>query len=713
MRHRSCPIRVLVFSTLMLGACLICLSVLSAERGEKELLNFNNPAIIKQFLTTGAKVEFLPAFKNQKGALKIVALGSGPAKIRLIPATASGWNWAGYSAIGVVLENPANVPANVGISLSEVGEKKPRSSGNGGQLGAGSQLALAVPLGSALPMSRGMRGGPPFPGFIPPPFTAMFPIDETKIGALEIEIQGAQPGRTLLLSRLVLLPTVSYDKIVDRFGQYTRSEWPGKIHQEEELAEQRKREEAEFKTLTALPNRDEYGGWSSGPKLPARGFFYTSQREGKWWLVTPSGHLFLSFGINAIRTDEAETLITGRESMFSWLPEDKDPLARHLTETKNILYGPIRQGKSFNFYLANLQRKFGENYTLRFLETVNNRLRSWGFNTIANWSDPRLYSFHQVPYTATIDIEGDFARISSGIDYWGKMTDPFDPRFREAVRRNLEKQTAKYHDDPWCVGYFVDNEISWGGNGNDLEHFGLAIGALKETGNSPAKLALISLLKQRYPSVDALDGAWGTQYKSWELSAQDSPLPDLSRAKVKTDFSSFLKEYARQYFRVIKESLTETDPNHLYLGCRFAWHTAEAVDAAGEFCDVVSFNIYERLVNPEKWAFTLKLNKPCIIGEFHFGATDRGMFHTGLVAAHDQKERAQMYVEYIRSMVDHPAFVGCGWFQYMDEPLTGRTYDGENFSIGFVNTTDAPYPEMIEAARQVHAEAYVRRAQKP
>jgi agarase len=133
------------------------------------------------------------------------------------------------------------------------------------------------------------------------------------------------------------------------------------------------------------------------------------------------------------------------------------------------------------------------------------------------------------------------------------------------------------------------------------------------------------------------------------------------------------------------------------------------VTAAGEFCDVVSFNIYRSRVDPRDWDFVNSIDKPCIIGEFHFGAVDRGMFHTGLVAAADQKARAQMYRDYIHSVVDHPAFIGCGWFQYFDEPLTGRTYDGENYNIGLLDVTDTPYPEMIEAARLVHAEAYGRR----
>jgi agarase len=42
--------------------------------------------------------------------------------------------------------------------------------------------------------------------------------------------------------------------------------------------------------------------------------------------------------------------------------------------------------------------------------------------------------------------------------------------------------------------------------------------------------------------------------------------------------------------------------------------------------------------------------------------------------------------------------------------MTGRTYDGENYNIGFVDVTDTPYPEMVEAARAVHATLYQRHA---
>ncbi|MHC4789261.1 MAG: agarase, partial [Planctomycetota bacterium] len=90
------------------------------------------------------------------------------------------------------------------------------------------------------------------------------------------------------------------------------------------------------------------------------------------------------------------------------------------------------------------------------------------------------------------------------------------------------------------------------------------------------------------------------------------------------------------------------------------------------------------------------------------GATDRGCLHPGLVIVEDQAERAQLYGEYVNSVADLPAFVGCHWFQYMDEPLTGRASDGENYNVGLVSVADTPYPELLEAARTTHEEIYAR-----
>ncbi|RME95573.1 MAG: beta-agarase, partial [Verrucomicrobia bacterium] len=99
-------------------------------------------------------------------------------------------------------------------------------------------------------------------------------------------------------------------------------------------------------------------------------------------------------------------------------------------------------------------------------------------------------------------------------------------------------------------------------------------------------------------------------------------------------------------------------------------------------------------------------DKPLLIGEFHFGALDRGLFHTGLVPVANQAERAAAYDAYVRSALGNPQCVGTHWFQYQDEPTTGRTFDEENYQIGFVDIADTPYPETVAAARSLGENLY-------
>jgi hypothetical protein len=124
---------------------------------------------------------------------------------------------------------------------------------------------------------------------------------------------------------------------------------------------------------------------------------------------------------------------------------------------------------------------------------------------------------------------------------------------------------------------------------------------------------------------------------------------------------------------------------------------------------VVSFNRYKKRV-PER-ELPDGCDKPTIIGEFHFGALDRGMFHTGLVPTASQAERAACYAEYVRSALDNPSCVGTHWFQYGDQATTGRP-DGENYQIGLLDVCDTPYPETIRAVRAVGLEMYSRRSKR-
>ena len=167
-------------------------------------------------------------------------------------------------------------------------------------------------------------------------------------------------------------------------------------------------------------------------------------------------------------------------------------------------------------------------------------------------------------------------------------------------------------------------------------------------------------------------------------------------------------DVAEKYFSTIAAEVKAALPNHLYLGCRFMRFQADAWRAAARYCDVVSFNFYER--HPTWDLPPDAVDKPIIVGEFHFGALDRGHLVGGCATTFDQAERAQCFKDYVNACLDNPRYVGCHWFQYTDQAMTGRYFDGEAYQVGFVSITDTPYPELVEACRETAAAMYPRRA---
>ena len=102
------------------------------------------------------------------------------------------------------------------------------------------------------------------------------------------------------------------------------------------------------------------------------------------------------------------------------------------------------------------------------------------------------------------------------------------------------------------------------------------------------------------------------------------------------------------------------------------------------------------------------LDGPMLIGEFHFAASDRGLFWSGLVSADSQADRGRKYVEYVKSALRNPQMVGVHWFQYGDQGVAGRV-DGENGQVGFVDICDTPYAETIAASREIGEGMYAQR----
>ncbi|HNQ87748.1 MAG TPA: beta-agarase [Verrucomicrobiota bacterium] len=487
-----------------------------------------------------------------------------------------------------------------------------------------------------------------------------------------------------------------YLPMIDTFGQYKHATWPGKTRDDAALVRAREDEARALEADAGPRGWNRYGGWAAGPQLEATGFFRVQKHGGRWWLVDPEGRLFFSHGIDCVRMFDA-TPIEERESWFEEFPGGLPGLSEFLIPAQYALKGHYagRSPRCYSFAGANLRRKYGPEWRTAYPDVIHRRLRVWGLNTIGMWSDEGVRLQRKTPYVDAIGSHG--ARMIEGSEgYWGKFPDVYDPDFRQRLRRQMEGKRGRSAGDPWCLGYFSDNEMSWG------DDVSLALAALASPAGQPAKSALIDDLREKHGGIEALNAAWGTACASWDALARETAPPD--RAKAREDLEQFTTRTAEQYFRIVRDVIREVAPQQLYLGCRFAWVNPRAAAAAARYCDVVSYNLYQRSV--DGFRFNGNADVPLIIGEFHFGALDRGLFHTGLVPVANQKARAAAYREYVEGALRHPQFVGCHWFQYQDEPTTGRVYDEENYQIGFVDIADMPYVETVEASRVLGESLY-------
>ena len=491
-------------------------------------------------------------------------------------------------------------------------------------------------------------------------------------------------GRVEVVDAKTFLP------FIDEFGQYVHRDWPGKTHSLEELIAHGRAEEKDLVVHPGPADRNEYGGWTAGPKLEATGFFRAEKYRGKWWLVDPDGRLFWSHGIDCVRSANA-TPITDREHYYANLPESGSPFEQFYgwgNWGPHGYYKDLGGYKSYDFSQANFLLKYGPDWERASAEITLRRLKSWGINTIANWSQADIYLMRKTPYVCTISYTARPLEGSTG--YWGKFYDVFDPSFSESLREQLPAEKGKAIGDPWCIGYFVHNELAWG------DDVSLAVAALLSPSDQPAKRVFLKDLKAKYVTIDRLNVSWGAEHATWDALLRSQDAPD--KKKARADLTAFYTKTAERYFEVIRDELKKVAPNQLYMGCRFAWVNDLAARAGAKFCDVVSYNRYSYSVEDHR--LPDGIDKPTIIGEFHFGALDRGMFHTGLKGTANQQDRADKYRSYVRGALRNPYIVGTHWFQYKDQATTGRG-DGENYQIGFIDICDKPYPEIVRACRDV------------
>lgn len=502
---------------------------------------------------------------------------------------------------------------------------------------------------------------------------------------------GCEGNGLLGLYGLRLATPIAATGWVDRYGQRSNLEWPLKVRSDQDLKDADRREGAALGKAKVHRVFDEYHAWKDGPVRKATGFFRVEEVDGRWWLVAPNGRLHFMTGIDCMGAGSHPHVDEVVRAAYSWWPDREGPFAAAYGFWWLGEYHPA--GGAPSLYRANLIRKRGAGELDRLaLARAIVRVLAWQFSSIGNWSDERLFALKRLPY------------VTMGPPTWEvstpkateKMHDPFDPGFPAEARR-VARKLAGYRDDPWCIGHFVDNEVDWDAVPDKV---------LAGPPERAARAHWIAALREKYGTVARLAAAWGISATSFStLRWSDRRNSAKLSSTAWEDAAAFRGEFADRWFRAWGEAVREADPNHLVLGSRFSNRPAECVKAAGRHMDVVSFNQYSERPEPEEYDKWYELTgKPFLIGEYGFNSLDDGLLTTAVPVA-NRKERGIGYRYYTEQMAALPYFVGGHYFQWIDEPITGRS-DRETAFNGFLKVTDIPDPHLAGAAKKTNPRLY-------
>jgi hypothetical protein len=427
--------------------------------------------------------------------------------------------------------------------------------------------------------------------------------------------------------------------------------------------------------------RPAYNVVSSGQQVAAgTGFFRTHQIDGVWWLIDPRGELFYAIGTDHIRYEGH-----GCEALG---------------------YAP---------YGRNMQARYGSEE--RWAESTVERLVDWGFNLLGDGHTRRL-RHRRFAHTATLYAGMNFASRDPLCPQtgWAGFPNVFSPDWPAHVDEFARRICAPGRDDPWLLGYFLDNELEW--YGKNGQPWGLFDEAWKKPAGHSAKQAWLEWIRQHVAEAAEFEALWGIRVANWEeLAAHTEPVRGRTE-RARMIGKDFVREVADRYFRAYAEAIRRHDPNHLILGTRFAGQAPGVWDIAGRYCDVVSFNLYPS-VDLERGVpgylverfqdFHQQAGKPLMITEWSFPALDTHLpsTHGAGMRVDTQVQRATCFTHFQKLMFRLPFMVGSNYFMWVDEPELGISSSfPENSNYGLVNEHDEPYPELTQAARELHARVY-------
>lgn len=332
------------------------------------------------------------------------------------------------------------------------------------------------------------------------------------------------------------------------------------------------------------------------------------------------------------------------------------------------------------------------------------RIHSAGFKSLGAWCHP-IFHDTDIPITRDLNLWKYAARSN------GEFIRIYDHDFFPAIEAAVKTQVIPLRDNHSLIGYYTDNELDWGD-----DHLGPWRYFDNLPPTDPSRRVVTRLIHELWPTAAAFNADWGTKLTNWDTQKADDLdaleyIPrDKPRAYLRLQ-SALLSDIARTYFRQTTDLVHKYDPNHLILGVRFRGYAVpEVLAAAKGITDAQSLNYYvsDALLDEQMTRDALMLAaQPLIITEYSFHSLDNRSKSPNKVGfagqVTDQKARADAYRLMTERLARIPWVVGADWFQWNDEPPSGRSGDGEDVNFGVVDIHDRPYERLVDQIRETSA----------
>ncbi len=421
---------------------------------------------------------------------------------------------------------------------------------------------------------------------------------------------------------------------------------------------------------------DKYGGWT-GRKFKATGFFRVEKAD-RWWIVTPEGNAFLSFGINHLVPD----LFNQDHNRDHWLK------ILGLQDTRN--YGEyslalrkwyLQTCKDFGFNTAGVHTS---------LNTINN----------PRPAIPYMQPIHfmQIPHWRSDIPDSNFKDMFS------------DEYAHECDRMAREIATAK-RDDPYLLGYsmtdcplFTEEDCRERTDTIGGARRGSRIGFPRKFRNmnraAPAKMVYVKTMQEIYEGkIRKFNKTYNTRFRSFDelASAVDwRPNTDLSNGNETRDNVEFLKICVGKYYQVGRDSIRKYDDNHMFLGDKIHANTDSmdtVLPATHQYTDIVMYQMYAKyeVQEPGLDRWSKITDKPFLNGDSAYTMVTEDMPRPFGPIADNLEQRAEWTKEFMEKAFARPGFVGWHYCGLVDATMKHPRKQDRQHS-GLIDQYGKPYP---------------------